>query len=76
MKIARLEFSHIEYDNGLPPAVVMDAYDAQGNRLHRHAAEYKDNPDHGLARGLEFVAKILQEKFKEADGSLSFTWHK
>lgn len=76
VKLAKLEFSHVTYDNGLPPAVVCTAYDADGNQIHRCAAEYKDDQNMGISRNLDTIAGVLREAYKEADGSPSFTWHK
>ncbi len=74
MKIARIEFA-ISTESSTP-SVIGTVYDAKGEQLHRCAAEYKDDPNFGAARILDKIAGVMREAYKEADGSLSFTFHK
>ncbi len=76
MRIAKLEFETRPATGDGLPVVVVVVSDSDGNAIHRHAAEYRDDPSQGVAFIMDYVAGVIREIWKDADGSPSMTWHK
>lgn len=60
MKLAKLEFGHIAYEDGRDPAVVCTTYDKEGNEIFKHAGAYVTDDAQGAANVLEFIAKCMR----------------
>lgn len=74
MRIARIDLAVSKEPLG--DVVIATVYDAEGREIHKKAAEYKEDPNQGVALLLEYMSNVMRESYRDEDGAPSFTWHK